>query len=186
MRIPSEIISGDTVTWNDDATHDTLGNSIASDWTLTYYLRNTKQLTVTATANGTGWTTTITAAQSATLPPGKYYWQASVSKSGQRLTLGTGTLTVMQDLAGLSNTATYDGRTEAEVALAAIDAEIHARLTGGMAEEYTIGNRSLRKTPMKDLIELQSRYKMIVTRERQAQTIAQGLGNPRAVFVRFN
>lgn len=186
MRIPSEIISGDTVVWDDDSTHDTLGNPITSDWTLTYYVRGTKQLTVTAAANGDGWRTTVSSSQSATLPPGDYYWQASASKSGQRITLGSGTLKVTQDLSALTATASYDGRSAAEQALSAIDAEIQARLTGGMAEEYTIGNRSLRKTSMKDLVALQSRYKMIVTRERQAQMMAQGLGNPRAMFVRFN
>lgn len=186
MRIPSEIISGDSVTWVDDSTNDRQGNAITSaNWSLAYFIRGAAQLSLTATGSGLGWSTTMTAAQSKTLAPGVYYWQASASNGSQRITLGTGTVKVLQDLSALGAAATYDGRSTAEQALAAIDAEITARLSGGMAEEYTIGNRSLRKTSMKDLIALQSRYKTIVTRERQAQQIAQGLGNPRAMFVRF-
>ena len=51
--------------------------------------------------------------------------------------------------------------------------------------EYTIGNRSLKKEPMAALLELQSRYQLIVSRERRAQQIANGLGNPQRLGVRF-
>lgn len=184
MNIPAQLAAGDSLTWRDDATHDNLNNAITSgDWTLIYHFRGAQSLDVTATANGPGWETTITASQSTGLTPGVFYWQAAVTKGDQRITIGTGTLKITPNL--VAATGTYDGRSESEQALAAINAEISARLTGGMAEEYTIGNRSLKKTPMKDLIVMQSRYKSIVTRERQAQQIANGLGNPRAMFVRF-
>lgn len=186
MRIPDQFTAGDSITWRDDATRDSLGDSVTSaDWTLTYYIRGDKALSVVASAYGQGWQTTVTAAQSATLHPGSYFWQAVATKALERLTLGSGTLTVAANLAFAGDVGAFDGRSQAEQALAAIDAEISARLTGGMAEEYTIGNRSLKKTPMKDLMVLRSRYETIVTRERQAQKIAQGLGNPRAMYIRF-
>ena len=187
MRIPDKITAGDSVSWKDDAARDNLDNAVTSaDWVLKYYIRGDKALEITGTANGQGWLTTITAAQSATLTAGGYFWQAVATKGDERITLGSGTLTVAANLAFSGNVGTFDGRSEAEKALAAINAEISARLNGGTAEEYTIGNRSLKKTPMRDLVALQSRYKTIVTRERQAEKIAQGLGNPRAMFVRFN
>lgn len=186
MRIPDKLTAGDSVTWKDDAGRDNLGNAVTSaDWALTYYIRGAQALTVTGAASGAGWQTTITAAQSTPLPAGVYYWQAVATKGSERITLGQGTTTIEANLAYTGSPAVYDGRSEAEQVLAAIDAEIKARTTGGTAEEYTIGNRSLKKTPMRDLVALQSRYKTIVVRERQAQKIAQGLGNPRAMFVRF-
>lgn len=184
MNIPAQLAAGDSVTWNDNAARDNLNNPITSvDWSLAYYFRGAQTLNVTSTANGPGWTTTITAAQSANLSAGTLYWQAVATKLTSRITLGTGTLKVTPNLVAVSGV--FDGRSEAEQALDAINAEISARLTGGTTEEYTIGNRSLKKTPMKDLVALQSRYKTIVTRERQAQAIANGLGNPRALYVRF-
>jgi hypothetical protein len=188
MSIPEKLTAGDSVTWEDVATTDNLGNAITSPaWTLTYYVRGEVHhgLTLVGVASGGGWQTTITAAQSATLPAGVFYWQAAAANGSQRITLGQGTITIEPNLAYTGLPAAFDGRSEAEQVLAAIDAEIKARATGGTAEEYTIGNRSLKKTPMRELVSLQSRYKTIVVRERQAQKIAQGLGNPRAMYVRF-
>lgn len=186
MRIPDKLTAGDSVTWKDDAARDNLGNAVTSaDWALTYYIRGASGLTVAGVPSGSGWQTTIAASQSGPLAAGVYYWQAVVSKVADRITLGQGTITIEANLAYSGSPAAFDGRSKAEQALDAIDAEISARLTGGTAEEYTIGTRSLKKTPMRDLVALQSRYKTIVARERQAQKIAQGLGNPRAMFVRF-
>jgi len=186
MSIPEKLTAGDSTTWTDDAASDSLGNAVTSaDWLLTYYIRGAHALTVTGVANSSGWKTSITAAQSTTLDAGVYYWQASASKGIDRVTLGQGTITVQANLASTVHQNQFDGRSEAEHVLAAIDAEIRARATGGMTEEYTIGNRSLKKTPMRELVALQSTYKAVVLRERQAQKIAQGLGNPRAVYVRF-
>lgn len=187
MNIPGQLSAGDSITWQDGTARDNLGNVLSSaTWTLTYYLRaGTKALTLTATANGPGWQTTLAAVDSATLSPGVVYWQAVATNGAQRITLGTGTIKVTADLSYSGTPSAFDGRTDSEKALDAINAEISARLNGGTAEEYTIGNRSLKKTPMKDLIEMQARYNFIVMRERQAQKIAQGLGNPRQVFVRF-
>jgi hypothetical protein len=187
MNIPGQLAAGDSYTWQDDPTQDNLNNPITSDaWALTYYLRGPNALTLTGQATPPGWQVSITSTQSQGLQPGNYYWQAAVTNGGQRMTLGTGMIQITPNLAYGNNPAAYDGRSQSEQALDAINSEIQARLTGGMVEDYTIGNRSLKKTPMKDLIELQARYKTIVARERQAQKIAQGLGNPRAMFVRFS
>ena len=60
-----------------------------------------------------------------------------------------------------------------------------AIVAGGVAKEYTIGNRNLKKYDMADLLQLESKLKAEVKREQMADMIANGLGNPHNLFVRF-
>lgn len=188
MRIPSEITSGDSAVWDDSATVDNLGNAVTSaDWTLKYYIVGAGSLTLTAVAEGTGWRTTLTVAQSDTLEAGTYYWQAVATKGSpevtDKLTLGSGQLKVNANLADAEDG--FDGRSQAEQDLAAVQAAIRSIVAGGGNQEYTIGNRSARKYSLADLLALESKLKAEVVREKQAEMIANGLGNPKNMFVRF-
>lgn len=182
MNIPKQFTAGDSVTWLDDAAQDGI---TSATWALTYVLRGATALTITATPEGTGWRSTITAAQSQSLTPGTYAWQASATSGLNRTTLGSGTLSVLADLAYAANPAAYDPRSQAEQDLDALRAEMRARVTGGSVQEYSIGNRSLKKMPMPDLIALESKLKADVTREQRRAKLAAGLDSGRAVFVRF-
>ena len=53
-------------------------------------------------------------------------------------------------------------------------------------EEYKIGTRNAKKYELSELLVLKSQLKVELVREKQAETIANGLGNPRATFVRFD
>lgn len=191
MNIPPIIVQGDSVTWRDTPTQDNLGNTISSpNWALSWYFSGPTILTVSSTAYSGGWETSLTAAQTAALTAvatagatPNYFWQATASYGALKITIGTGTLLVQKNLA--TATAGYDGRTQAEQDLAAVQTEIRARVSGGATVEYQIGSRRLRKEPMTALLELESRYKLIVSKERQAQSIANGLGDPRNTYVRF-
>lgn len=187
MQIPASIVQGNSVTWRDLSTQDNLGNSITSnDWTLTWYFSGPTTFSVTSTASSTGWETTLSAAQTTAMNESRtpnYYWQATVTKAAQVITIGSGRLTVLKNLA--SSVAGYDGRTQSEIDLAAVQAEIQARISGGAAIEYTIGTRRLRKEALSELMALESRLKLMVSKERKAQSLANGLGDPRNVFVRF-
>lgn len=193
MRIPPFLTAGDSATWVDYPFGDALGASVdAGSYSLSYSLRGPiagASVDLVGTPAGTGWSFVLTSAQSAALNTGsvttKWYWAAYASKAGSvRVTAGQGVLQVRPNLAALSGVA-YDGSTAAEKTLAAIQAEIDARINGGATVEYTIGSRSLKKEPMAALLELQSRYQLIVSRQRRAQQIANGLGNPQRLGVRF-
>lgn len=192
MKIPQTLTAGDSAGWLDDAFVDNQARNITSaDYGLTYSLRGptpAAQLDLVGTPSGNGWTFAVTTTQSAALNAGNqaaaWYWQAYATASGQRITAGNGTLRVLPNLAGL-NSATYDGRSQAEQILSAINAEIAARINGGATVEYTIGTRSLKKEPLSALGALRSRYQNIVARERRAQAVANGLGRPGMLGVRF-
>ena len=193
MKAPATLTAGDSASWLDLPFGDPLGASVdSSSYALAYSFRGpvaAALLDVTGTASGTGWQFTLTTTQTAALNTGtttvRWYWSAYASKSGVRLTAGQGVLLVKPNLASINNSTVYDGRSPNEQILAAIDAEITARISGGATLEYTIGTRSLKKEPMSALLELQTRYRMKVRSERRAQQIANGLGNPSQLGVRF-
>jgi hypothetical protein len=189
MRIPSTIRAGDTITWRDDATVDNLGNAITSSThTLRYYLRTntaSEGATVTAAAFGNGWESTISATTSAAFDAGTWYWQAIASAGSSVITIGVGQLAVVAALAYTGTPAAVDGRSQAEQDLAAVQTAIRSIISGGGVQKYTIGSRSVEKMKLEDLLTLESRLKAEVAREQKANAIANGLGNPHAMFVRF-
>jgi hypothetical protein len=190
VNIPTTIRAGDTVKWRDDSTVDVFGTAITSaDWTLTYYLRTntaSEGATITGSAYGTGWQFTIAAGTSTNFDAGKWYWTAVATKDTEVLTLGNGGLTVNAALTYSGTPGAFDGRTQAQKDLDAVQAAIRAILSGGVVQEYRIGTRNLKKYDLADLLQLEGKLKADVKREEQAELIANGLGNPRNMFVRFN
>lgn len=175
--------------WRDDPSTDVFGNAITSAaWTLTYYLRfnkNNEGATVVGTAFNTGWEFNISQATSAGFDVGTWYWQAEATKSGEHITLGAGQLTVLAGMSYAGNPNAFDGRSQAQKDLEAVQAAIRALMSGGAVQEYKIGLRSLKRYELADLLALESKLKGDVVREQKAQMIANGLGNPHNVFVRF-
>lgn len=190
MNIPAQIRAGDTVKWRDVAGADAFGSPVSSGagWTLTYYLRfdkNNEGATVIGTTYGQGWEFTISQATSTTFDAGQWYWQAEATKSGEHITLGAGQLEVLAGLSYAGTPAAFDGRSQAQQDLDAVQAAIRALVSGGVVQEYTIGNRRLKKYELSDLMQLEAKLKAEVKREQQAELIANGLGNPHNLFVRF-
>ena len=186
MKIPSEITAGDSISWIDDPTSDNLGNPIdSSSWTLKYDFRqkDVTNLTVTAVAYGSGWKTTLSKTQSAAYAGGTLYFQAYAESGSDRVTLGSGSVTIKKNISTATNLDEF--RSQAEQDLEAVQAAMRAMISGGAVAEYTIGNRSLRKIPMADLLVMESQLKAQVAREKKAESIKNGLGNPHNVFVRF-
>ena len=190
MNIPTTIRAGDTVKWRDDASTDVFGNEVtSSDWTLKYYLRTntaSEGATSTGSAYGTGWEFTLAASTTANFDAGNWYWTAVATKDSEVITLGNGGLTVEASLTYSGTPGAYDGRTQAQKDLDAVQAAIRAIVDGGVVQEYRIGTRNLKKYDLPDLIQLEGKLKAEVKREQQAELIANGLGNPRNMFVRFN
>ena len=101
-------------------------------------------------------------------------------------TIATGGFKVLESLEFSGTATNYDGRTQIEKDLEIIQTAIRNIINGGAIQEYKIGTRTAKKYELSELIMLESRYKAELIREKQAELIANGLGNPRATFVRFN
>jgi len=186
MNIISTLVQGDSATWLDDPVLLADGRSASSQggWALKYVLRGPSQADLAATASGTSWATALTAAASAALQPGTYAWAAAVSKGTERFTVGSGQLAITQDIAQV-NTA-FDTRSAAQIALANCEAAMATfNATGGKVKKYEIAGRTMEFQTIADLMTLHSFWKLKVAAEQTASLMAQGLGNPRTLHVRF-
>jgi len=181
MNVPALIYAGDTVKWSEPPTNEYSSET----WTRTVAFRHrtdTDALSATGVAAGTGWDFAITATQSAAFGAGTLYWVDAVTSGAERYTIAQGDLEVRPSITAA---ATFDGRSQSEIDLDSLRAEIRARVSGGSVQEYSIGSRSLKKMPMPDLIALESKLKADVSLEKRRKRIAQGLDSGRSVFVRF-
>lgn len=190
MNIPAEIRAGDTVTWTDGATVDRAGDTVDSaSWSLTYYLRTntaSEGATVVGVADGAGsWDFALSATATADFAAGTWYWQAVATEGITTMTVGAGTLTVLASLAYSSTPTAFDGKSQAETDLAEVQAAIRAIVTRG-ASQYSIGSRSYSALNLKELMERETYLKSVVARERRAEKVAAGLGDPFNLYVKFS
>lgn len=122
---------------------------------------STAAIALTGTTYGTDYLISVAPVTAATWTAGEYSWASWVEKAGARHVVESGLVTFLPDpLIVTSN----DTRTHARIVLDAIEAVIEGRATLDQ-EEYTIGNRSLKRTPARELLALRDRYKAMVLRE---------------------
>ena len=141
-------------------------------------------ITLTASTSGSDYRVQEAAGVTATWKPGAYAWARWVEKAGPiRQSLGSGQVVIKTDPAAAVQG--YDGRSHARKVLESINAVLEGRATKDQ-EEYTIGSRSLKRTPIADLLVLRDRYVAAVANEDAAAAVASGLPNPRNVGLRFN
>jgi hypothetical protein len=191
VRIPPTIRAGDTIRWRDLPTVDAFGAPLTSaTHGLTYSLRtNTvgEGATVTGVPMDSGWEFTISAGTSAAFDAGVWYFQAVATAfaGGEKTTLGSGQVEVLPNLDYAGSPGAFDGRSQAQKDLDAVQGAIRSLMSGGAVQEYRIGTRSLKRYELADLLALESKLKADVARENKAAMIANGLGNPHNLYVRF-
>ena len=137
----------------------------APDWSLAVYLRGPQAINLTATAEGSQHRFLVGADVTATWQAGAYWYTMRATRGSDVVEVETGELQVLPDLAAV--TGAYDGRSQNEIALAAIDAVLAKRATLDQ-ERYRINNRELYRTPIADLLKLRSYYAEQVKREKAA------------------
>jgi len=166
------------VTWEWRRT-DLAADYPASSWTLKYWFKKTgataANFSITATADGADFAVTVTAATTAALTAGDYTWVAIVTKATEAFEVDKGFMQVLPRYDAASN---LDDRSHARIVLDAIEAVLESRATKDQ-EEYTIGNRSLKRTPLEDLVKLRAQYRAEVFAEEQAENAANGKGGGR-------
>ncbi len=154
----------------------------APAWTLSLHFRGPSQIDLTA-APGVSTSHVFTAAPAATADwtPGAYWWAVRATDGTDVVEIERGDMILLTDLAAV--TEPYDGRSENEIALDAIDAVLSKRATQDQ-QRYVINNRELWRTPISDLLKLRAYYNTRVRRERARRSGASTMG--RNIPVRFS
>lgn len=178
---PLQLRAGITWQWR----REDLSDYPASTWTLKYWFKKTgsagANFSVTAFADGESFAISVAATTTAAYTAGDYTWTAIVTAGAEAFEVDSGLLDV---LPRYDQAANLDDRTHARKVLEAIEAVIEGRATLDQ-EEYTIGNRSLKRTPIEELIALRDRYRAEVLSEENASAIANGLATKNRVLVRL-
>jgi hypothetical protein len=184
---PTKLVAGDRWAWK----RSNLGSDYPpATYTLKYSLRLEgagTEIEIIATGSGADFLVEVSAATTAGYTAGRYRFQAYITATAdatKRLTLGTGII----DVAANRDTATGDPRSYARITLDAIEAVLQGRASKDQ-EEYAISSgsssRSLKRTPMADLLVLRDRFREEVRIEVNAERIAQGLGDGRRIGIRL-
>jgi len=139
MNIPSRLQIGDSWNWA-----ESLPDYPASaGWALSFSLYRYGQpvIQIDATASGNDFSISVSAATTAGKAAGEWQWTAYVTKGADRFTVGTGTVTLLPDLAAATEAS--DLRTENEKILDALIATQQRRATKEQ-ESTQIGGRAIR------------------------------------------
>ena len=189
ILVPKLVYAGDTVIFDVPAFTNSVGEQIDSGtYTLKWYARtnvNHEGATITGVAEGDGWRITVPAATTTGFDAGTWTWQAVASYSTEQYTAGRGQFTVKATAVYTGQPSAFDDRSRAEVDLEKVETAIRTLAAGGMVQEYTIGGRNLKRYKMGELLQLRDNLKAEVDRERRAEKVRQGLGNPGVTRVRF-
>jgi hypothetical protein len=177
----SEIVAGDTLDFSTEVANYTP----ADGWTLKFRLvprvSGTAILLTSAASDGlhrvqVGPTTTDD------WTAGEYSWYSWVEKAGASYSVGQGQVTIKPD--PRTTSAPLDNRSHARKTLEAIEAVIEGRATKDQ-QEYSIGDRTLKRMPIADLLKFRDRYRGEANAEANAERIAAGLGGRNRVLVRL-
>jgi hypothetical protein len=179
---PTSARAGDTWKW----TRSLADYPASAGWTLKYRFKNASAgFEIVASASGDDHAVTVAAATTAAYGAGDYSWIAWVEGgSSEKYSVDAGTLSVLADYRSGAVGVALDDRSHARKVLAAIEAVIERRATKDQ-EEYSLEGRSLKRTPVAELLKLRQRYRAEVDAEDAAAKLAAGQLPGRKIQFRF-
>lgn len=146
-------------------------------WEVRLVMRGSESIDLVADDTGSQFTFSAAASVTAGWAEGDYWYSIRASLGAAVRELGRGQTKVLPDLAAIAGP--YDGRSQDEIALAALDAVLAKKATRDQ-QRYTINNRELWRMSVAELLKLRAFYVVKVRRARR------GAGFGRAVVVQFS
>jgi hypothetical protein len=186
LNIPFQIVVGDHVAWisRDIFITDAQGKAITLDPavdTLTWkFGREGDDFQVISTQSDSDFLTVLDSATTQALSAGDYYYHLHATVGGYTKFIFAGTLKVVAEISD-----TTDARTSTQKLLDAVNAAIQTILDGGAVQSYSIKGRNLARMSMSELMSVRDQLKVELSREKAAESLAQGFGDSRKLYVRF-
>ncbi|TIH12752.1 hypothetical protein D0S45_17430 [Marinifilum sp. JC120] len=153
--IPKKIIQNSTAS----CLIEVSGYTPVEGWALTLALRGPGKSNAAGVVLGSGWSVVLPT----DIPVGLYWWQVVVQRDGEQHVPLSGKLEVSPDL--LAEEAGFDGRTENEKALEAVDAALAGRATNAVWN-YEINGRKIQYYSIDQLKKLRGMLATKVLQER--------------------
>lgn len=179
-----QITAGDTLNFEVPVS----GYASADGWALKFRLVPRAsggapiEFTTIAGTDGAAHLVQVGASTTAAWAPGVYSWTSWVERPGERYSVSRGQVSVLPDPA--SQTGGYDARSQAEIALEAVNAVLQGRATDAVAR-YRINGREVERYSIPDLQRLRSLLEADVARERRAAGLADRTGTVQRILVRM-
>jgi hypothetical protein len=186
LNIPSQIVVGDHVAWisRDIFITDAQGKAITLDPavdTLTWkFGKEGYKFQITSTQLNSDFLTILDNATTQSLIAGDYYYHIYATVENYTKFIFAGTLKVIAEISD-----TTDARTSTQKLLDAVNAAIQTILDGGAVQSYSIKGRNLARMSISELMSLRDQLKVELSREKAGESLAQGLGDSRKLYVRF-
>lgn len=177
---PDSFVIGSTVKWTKHLDSYAPGDG----WVLTYaFVASGDQQTLTASDNGDGsFLCELSTVESGAFSADVYHWQAYVTLSGERFSVGSGTVTAQTDFSGA--VTGFDGRSHAQKVIEAIEAVLENRASESQ-KSYSIKDRSLESMDHAELLKFRDLYRRELVKEERAARVAAGLGHRGRIRTRF-
>ncbi|MEM8499897.1 MAG: hypothetical protein AAF542_17875 [Pseudomonadota bacterium] len=176
--IPSSFVAGDSVKWTRSLT-----SYLPTDgWGLSYqFALGEENFTITGANNGDGsHLMSQVSADTQSIQPGVYQYQAYVTKGADRHTIDSGEITVKPNFS-----LGADSRSDAQKMLDAVNKVLLGELPKSAVASYSIAGRSLSKLSLSELMDVRDRIRADLARERKAAKLAAGIGSPNRVQLRM-
>lgn len=178
---PIKITAGDTIRWT-----KSLSNYPADEYELHYQLQpltGGPAISIAATADGTDYNITVSAAISADYIPGDYRWSSYVldlATGQERITIDSAAIKISPD--PLASTA--DLRSTVRKIYDAINATILGEASNAQLK-VTIDGDTLENKSTADLLAMESRYRLLVQQEENSEALNKGLRTGMRIQTRF-
>ena len=180
---PDELGLGTLIQWR----LDNLADDYANDtYTPKYRARlagsGGTELSIDASADGTGFAVSVPSATSATYTPGTYYWTLYIERNSdnERIVIETGIWKLLPN----RDVDASDPRSHARIMLDKIESVLEKRADADI-DNYAIGGRSLTKMSVQDLLQWRSHYRAEVEAEDDEIARRRGKAKKNSVQVRF-